>query len=123
MPWEEVDRSWLAELLRKAADEDHPEALKALLQYFLASVRVKCIGGVFTPWVGRPGAPKKDETERVYLRWKELREPSFGRLAHDIYGADFTKANREEQNALRSRVRGAVRRYETHLSATQSQPN
>jgi hypothetical protein len=104
---------WLVRLLRTAKREHSPEAYRELLQELLVKLRAEPPDGVFRPMRRSQGAPRKESTKQVYRIWLENGRPDWGRLAHAVHGAAYTRADSKLRKTLRDRCRRAVQRCQT----------
>lgn len=115
VPWDQLRDSWLGGRLREAAAENDATLYKLLLCHLLRALGASPPPrGVFTPWpkMGKGGAPMKGETQKIWDKWIDLDFPSpyKNRLAQEVYGSDFTRANANDRRTMRDTCRQAVTR-------------
>jgi hypothetical protein len=106
-------------LLREAKKENCPAAYNEILYLWLCRMGVRPPEGVFVEPPGKPGRPRNASTSIIYDKWIEMGKPSLGvqKLAHAIYGADFTRADSTQRKKLVDRCGRAVRRHGTTIES------
>jgi len=110
--------------LLKAADrENSPEASKQLLQILLIFLGVKATQGVL-PSLGKAGRPISNQGAVIHSTWLRLGKPSSStnKLAMEVFGPAFIRANGLERRKMRNQCRQAVRRYMNRLAKENSLP-
>jgi hypothetical protein len=109
-------------LLRAAGRENCPDAYNALLYLWLRRMGMRPPEGVLVAPSGKPGRPRDHRTSIIYAKWLEIGEPPLGRqkLAHAIYGAEFTKASSADRKKMVDRCRRAVERRQAQVRPNQS---
>jgi hypothetical protein len=109
-------------LLSAAKRENCPEAFGTNLYLWLCRMGLTPPAGVFMEPPGAPGRPRDPRTAQIYDKWIEIGEPPLGRqkLAHAVYGVQFTKANSAERKTMVDRCRRSVKR---RLAQLQIRPN
>ncbi len=112
MPWDAVGESWLGDLLRKAAQANHAEAIQMLLRMFLREVGVKPPEGVFVPFPKPLGRRKKESTDQIAELFKRIKPPSLTsqHLARAYYGPEFLDTSSAEKERRVDVCRRAVQR-------------
>jgi hypothetical protein len=110
--------SWFGRLLTAAAKENCPAAFRDLLDLWLMAMGVRPPEGVFVRVLGKPGAPRSEETGKIYSTWMMLGRPPLGsqKLARAVYGSELSKSDAKTRKRLVDKCRQAVlrsqRRYD-----------
>jgi hypothetical protein len=114
---EELKNHPFFRLLSAAKREKCPEAFGTYLYLWLCRMGLIPPAGVFVDLPGAPGRPRDKRTALIYEKWIEIGEPPLGRqkLAHAVYGVQFTKANSAERKKMVDRCRRAVERRMAQL--------
>jgi hypothetical protein len=114
---QELKRHAIVRLLREAKKENCPEAYNEIAYLWLCRMGVQPPEGVFVASPGTRGRPKSSSTSIIYEKWIEMGKPSLGvrKLAHAIYGADFTKADGTQRKKMVDRCGRAVKRHRTTI--------
>jgi hypothetical protein len=107
-----LSNSWFGRVLRAAAEENCPAAFRDLVELWCMSMGATPPDGVFVRRPGKPGAPRSEETAKIYATWISLGRPSLGsqKLAHALYGSELTRADAKTRKRLVDKCRQAVRR-------------
>jgi hypothetical protein len=105
--------------LGAAARENCPDAYNAYLYLWLCRMGITPPEGVFLKPRGKPGRPNDPRTSLIHDKWIEIGEPPLGRqkLAHAVYGKEFTKAGSRQRKTMVDRCRRAVQRRQDQLRA------
>jgi hypothetical protein len=100
------------QLLRAAARENCPDAYNIFLYQWLSRMGVAPPEGVFNDPRRKSGRRRDRQTALIYEKWLALGRPTLGsrRLAFEIYGPLFNKANSAERKQMVDRCRRAVER-------------
>lgn len=112
MPWKEIDESWFAELLRKAAGANHGDAVQVLLRTLLGALRVELPLNVFVALPKRLGRPRKPSTDEIVEFFKKLKPRSLTKqhLARAYYGEEFVRLSPKMKERRVDQCRRAVER-------------
>jgi hypothetical protein len=105
--------SWFGRVLRAADRENCPAAFRDLVELWCMEMGVRPPDGVFNRRPGKPGAPRSEETARIYATWIRLGEPRLGsqKLAREVYRSEWTGADANARKRLVDKCRQAVLRF------------